>query len=443
MARASASSAPERPLNPFLSVVFPTALTLMLCNMDRIFMAVAVIPMAKEFGWPLGLQGIIQGAFLWGYMATQFLGGYLADRYGGKVVMAAGVAWFSIASLLLPLALSPPIVAAGLSVPAILAARCMVGLGEGVAMPSMSNLIATYIPKEAKARALGLSYSGFHGGNLLGLFLSPLLLISFGWRSLFYIYGFIGAPLLALWMSLVPSYQRPSGSKGVGSGSSSFRGLSSPSTSGSISFRGTPSPSVKDLLSSSAVWAVIIVTIVNHWGYFIYLNWMPTYFNNALGFDLRSSSLLSFLPWLVMATGSSLAGFIADALVKSGWQVVRVRKTVQTFAFLVPAVSLVVLSQPGLSPFQAVAAMTVALGTTSLGQAGFVANMSDIAPKHAGQMFGLCNTFGSLSGIIGVSSVGFIVEATKSFSAVFLMTASLYVFGTVFWLCFCKGEQIF
>lgn len=31
----------------------------------------------------------------------------------------------------------------------------------------------------------------------------------------------------------------------------------------------------------------------------------------ALGFDLRSSSLLSFLPWLVMACGSSLAGVLA------------------------------------------------------------------------------------------------------------------------------------
>lgn len=183
------ANASARAPNPFLSVVFPTALTLMLCNMDRICMAVAVIPMAKEFGWPLGLQGVIQGAFLWGYAATQLMGGMLAGRHGGKIVMAFGVAWFSIASVLLPLSLSPPIIAAGLSIPAILAARCMVGLGEGVAMPAMSNLIATFIPKEAKARALGLSYSGFHGGNLLGLFLSPLLLLSFGWRSLFYIYG--------------------------------------------------------------------------------------------------------------------------------------------------------------------------------------------------------------------------------------------------------------
>jgi len=88
----------------------------------------------------------------------------------------------------------------------------------------------------------------------------------------------------------------------------------------------------------------------------------------ALGFDLRSSSFLSFLPWLVMATGSSAAGLLADSLVSRGVDVTSVRKALQTVAFLVPAVALLVLAQPGLSPAQAVAAMTVALGTTSLGQ---------------------------------------------------------------------------
>jgi MFS family permease len=74
-------------------------------------------------------------------MATQLLGGALADRYGGKRVMAGGIIWFSLASMLLPAALSGPVAAAGLSVPAILAARCAVGLGEGVALPSMNSLV--------------------------------------------------------------------------------------------------------------------------------------------------------------------------------------------------------------------------------------------------------------------------------------------------------------
>ena len=62
------------------------------------------------------------------------------------------------------------------------------------------------------------------------------------------------------------------------------------------------------LLSSKATWAIITVNFVNHWGYFIYLNWMPSYFVKALGVDLRASSFLSFLPWTVMALGSTSAG---------------------------------------------------------------------------------------------------------------------------------------
>lgn len=163
----------------------------------------------------------------------------------------------------------------------------------------------------------------------------------------------------------------------------------------------------------------------------------------ALGFDLRASSFLAFLPWLVMATGSTLSGVLADSLVSRGVSVTTVRKSLQAVAFLIPAVALVILSQPGISPQNAVVCMTVALGTTSLGQAGFVANMSDIAPKQAGRMFGLCNTFGCFSGIVGVTAVGFIVDAFQSFSPVFQITAGLYVFGTVIWLAFCRGEKVF
>lgn len=41
-------------------------------------------------------------------------------------------------------------------------------------------------------------------GNLLGLLVSPLLLHRFGWRALFYIFGFLGAPLLGVWQATVP-----------------------------------------------------------------------------------------------------------------------------------------------------------------------------------------------------------------------------------------------
>jgi MFS family permease len=89
----------------FWRVVLPTGLTLLLCNMDRICMSVAIMPMADAFGWSPAVQGNVQAAFLWGYMVTQLVGGTLADRFGGKRVIAYAIKVFSLASLALPLAL--------------------------------------------------------------------------------------------------------------------------------------------------------------------------------------------------------------------------------------------------------------------------------------------------------------------------------------------------
>jgi ACS family sodium-dependent inorganic phosphate cotransporter/ACS family sodium-dependent inorganic phosphate cotransporter-like MFS transporter 9 len=100
---------------------------------------------------------------------------------------------------------------------------------------------------------------------LAGLILSPILLLQLGWRALFYIFGFLGGPLLAMWMAVVPDKVTTQAAPGADTKAST------PAAPGS---QVTP----WTLMSKAATWAIIIVNIVNHWGYFIYLNWMPTYF---------------------------------------------------------------------------------------------------------------------------------------------------------------------
>lgn len=254
----------------FLRTVIPTALALMLCNMDRICLSVAMVPIAQELGWAEGIQGVVQSAFLWGYLANQLAGGALADKYGGKLVMTCGIIFFSLASALLPLvAITPWSAALGITLPAVLASRFLVGLGEGVALPSMNNLMATRIPKAQRATALGMSFMGFQTGNLVGLLLSPLILQRYGWRALFYLFGILGAPLLFMWNAAVPP--PPAVSVDAAENRVSGQGGSAESVS------------LGSMLRNKAVWAIIVANFVNHWGYFIYLNWMPTYFYKVLG----------------------------------------------------------------------------------------------------------------------------------------------------------------
>ncbi|WPT18045.1 Putative anion transporter 4 [Picochlorum sp. SENEW3] len=410
----------------YWKTVIPSALAMMLCNVDRICLSVAILPLAADLGWAEGVQGIVQSAFLWGYVSTQLVGGTLADRFGGKTVMGWGMLFFSASSMLLPLfAITPLTQSLGIVFPAVLLSRFLVGLGEGVALPSANNLMARNISLAKRASAFGGMFTGFHSGNLVGLLASPILLEMYGWRSVFYVFGLLGLPLFLLWNAVVPDKHNEQQSRG---------------NAVSAAEETREPASFATMLQTKAVWAIITANIVNHWGYFMYLNWMPTYFYKVLGMNLRASSFMSFVPWLVMAFGSVSAGYLCDYLVNSArWNRTRVRKMIQTVAFLGPVPALLALATGSLSPGQALVAMTLALGLTSVGQ--FTANISEVAPNDAGRLFGLSNTFGCFSGIAGVSIAGFLVEKTGSFETIFLTTAVLNCIGTLVWQLFASAER--
>jgi ACS family sodium-dependent inorganic phosphate cotransporter len=88
-----------------------------LCYIDRISISVAIIPLARQFGYDSAAQGLVLSAVFWGYLWTQLVGGWTADRFGGHRVLAAGVAIWSIATFVTP-------VAAAATFTALLAACC-------------------------------------------------------------------------------------------------------------------------------------------------------------------------------------------------------------------------------------------------------------------------------------------------------------------------------
>ena len=50
--------------------------------------------------------------------------------------------------------------------------------------------------------------------------------------------------------------------------------------------------------------------------------------------------------------------------------------------------------------------MTLSLGGTAIGSGAFAVNHLDVAPRYAGVLMGLSNTFATLPGIIGVAATG-------------------------------------
>lgn len=70
-------------------------------------------------------------------MVTPIVGGALVDQYGSKIVLGCGVALWSVSTFLTPWA-------AESSLFALLALRVLLGMAEGVALPSMNKMILRY-----------------------------------------------------------------------------------------------------------------------------------------------------------------------------------------------------------------------------------------------------------------------------------------------------------
>ena len=64
--------------------------------------SVAIIPMAKAFGWSPTVAGLVQSSFFWGYMVSQIPGGYVNSRFGGRTILPIGVGLWSAATAAVP-----------------------------------------------------------------------------------------------------------------------------------------------------------------------------------------------------------------------------------------------------------------------------------------------------------------------------------------------------
>ncbi len=144
--------------------------------------------------WVVGAYALTFGGFL-------MLGGRAADLFGRRKVFMAGLALFSLASLLGGFARAPWI---------LIAARALQGVGGAVVSPAaLSLLTTTFSEGPARNRAMGwfgtMSTIGFAVGMMLGGTLTALA----GWEWVMFINVPIGLAVIALAPVALPAGQEP------------------------------------------------------------------------------------------------------------------------------------------------------------------------------------------------------------------------------------------
>ncbi|KZV15247.1 putative anion transporter 3, chloroplastic [Dorcoceras hygrometricum] len=411
-------------------VVALVAAVMCLCNADRVVMSVAIVPLAAKHGWSNSFLGIVQSSFLWGYMFSSVIGGALVDKYGGKRVITWGAALWSLATLLTPWA-------ANHSTASLLAMRAFFGLAEGVALPSMNNLLARWFPAHERATAVGISMGGFQFGNVVGLLLAPLAMsLTGGISGPFFLFSSLGLLWVTIWASNVAHNPQESSSIST----SELRLIQAGKPDSYVKKDKLPPLSL--LLSKLPTWAIIFANITNNWGYFVLLSWMPVYFKTVYEVNLKQAAWFSAVPWGTMAISGYIAGTASDYLIKSGYSTTTTRKIMQSIGFIGPGIALLCLNFAK-TPSVAAIFLTIALSLSSFSQAGFLLNMEDIAPQYSGFLHGISNSAGTLAAVTSTVGTGFFVQWLGSFQAFLTLTACLYFITAIFWNLYATGERVF
>ncbi|KAJ8559930.1 hypothetical protein K7X08_003988 [Anisodus acutangulus] len=405
-----------------------TSLAFVICNMDKVNLSIAIIPMSHQFGWNSSVAGLVQSSFFWGYALSQLPGGWLSKIFGGSRVLEVGVLVWSLATMLVPYL-------AGF-MPALIFSRILVGIGEGVSPSAATDLIARTIPLEERSRAVSFVFGGLSFGSVTGLLLAPPLIQNYGWESVFYLFGFLGIAWFSgfqlvkedrPWslpesMSWPPSFPR---NKSLGELNTSLKDVP-----------------WKAFFRSKAVWAMIYAHFCGSWGHYTCLSWLPTYFSEELNLNLTEAAWVSVGPPLASIVVTSIASQFADSLISKGVDTSLVRKICQTIAFLSPATCMILSSVDfGLPPWEVVTILTGGLALSSFALSGLYCTHQDISPEYASILLGITNTVGAVPGIIGVALTGFLLDSTHSWSiSLFAPSIFFYLTGTIVWLAFASSK---
>ncbi|XP_036422476.1 sialin [Colossoma macropomum] len=383
-----------------------------------------------RYPWDSETQGMLLGAFFFGYLFTQIPGGYLSGRFGGSIFLGGGVLCTAVLTLLTPLA-------AQLGARWLFALRALEGFGEGVTFPAMMAMWACWAPPLERARLMTLSGAGGNFGAFVAFPLTGFICHSLGWPAVFYCCGGAGCLWAVLWFILVSD--EPRTHPRISDQEKEYIINSIGSEGGS---HGWTVPLLPMLLSVP-LWTIIITQMCSNWSYYTLLTSLPTYMDTVLHFDLRQNSFLSALPYLGGWLSSVLSGVIADNLLERKLlSVTAVRKIFTIAGMLLPAGLLVAVGFSGCSGILAVTFLTLSTTIGGISSAGVFMNQIDIAPRYAGMLLGITNTFGTIPGILAPIAVGYLAKdhSLVGWRKVFCVSAGVSALGACLYTLFGTGK---
>jgi MFS family permease len=329
----------------------------------------------------------------------QFVSGWLVDRFDVNLVLAAGYLLWSAAT-------AATGIAHGFVL--LLIMRMILGVGESVAFPSCSKILARHLPEHHRGFANAFISFGLKSGPAVGTLGAGLLMAKFGWRPVFIGMGLVALlwlPAWAKWMPRGPGIARPV----------------------------TARTGYLDILTQRSFWGACVGHFASNYLLYLSVTWLPFYLQRERHLSLSAMAKVASLYFAVDAISCLTTGAVADHFIRRGHSPTRVRKTAMALGHTFAAVSLTGLAFAGSDHSMPwMFAMGAASGMSSASVFAFAQTLA--GPETAGRWVGLQNGFANFAGVLCPALTGRIVDKTGHFSGAFATTAAIMLLGGFAWV---------
>ncbi|MEM8900499.1 MAG: MFS transporter [Bacteroidota bacterium] len=399
----------------FQLVLATFSLTLLL-YIDR----VAISAAKSEIGTDLSLDdaqlGWVMSAFALGYALFQVPSGILNDRLGPRRIITLIVSIWSLFTFLTGMVKN---------FVSLIIIRFLFGGGEAGAFPGISRATFSWIPLQERGIVTGINFSGSRLGAAFAFPMVTWLILTFGWRSSFYILGAVGviwAVLWYFWFRDLPE-EHPSVSQNEKDFILAHRQEKAESP-GKLS--------VGRILGSKNMLLMMGQYFGSNFIFFFCLTWMFPYLRERFEVDAYQASVYAMFPLICGAFGNWFSGWLVDYIYKKGqWK----------WSRAIPAI--IGFSLVGIGIIGILSVEEVLLAVIFLSLAVFGADMTlspswsfcvDVGKSHAGTVAGTMNMAGNIGSFITGIAFPYLIIWTGTSDTFFIISGILVILSIIAWL---------
>ncbi len=387
----------------------------------RVGFATAGPRLTKEFGLDDGAWSSLMMAFLLGYSLLEIPWGLACDRFGARHLMVLLVVGWSATTAAVALVLPDDGLAPFYTLWAL---RFIFGAFQAGAFPTVSRIMADWMPTQERASAQGLIWMATRVGGFLAPRLLVPLFVLYDWRAALAAASLLGvAWCVPFWLWF---RNRPEDMPGV---NDAERAVITAGRAAPAKHSGVP---WGDILRCRSVWALCLMYGCGGFAANFYVTMLPSYLRQQRGLSEETMGWLSALPFAFGLVACLLGGVISDQIIRRTGNRRWGRRLTGCIGPVIAGSAFLATNYVQETWLLGLLLCVTFFGNDlSMGPAW--ASVADVGERYAGTIGGAMNMIGNLAGAAGVRLAGWLF-AREQPELVFVIFACSFWTGSLAWL---------